>query len=176
MKKECDANGLEYELLMQESAKERFLRQVKASTFDLNKHLVILKQKRQNAAPADSIVAQPEPEEAVNDSEASQSTVEEQIVAAFAPEEPSIFDNAKENVGIPLTQAWLPKGVMSKLTAPKLLVLLRERVKHAKATPPPFTYPTIRPLPSVTYPSISWPTPSSHKKFSIPSLPVLGPV
>lgn len=48
MKKECDANGLEYELLMQESAKERFLRDINNNSLDINKQLVILKQKRQS--------------------------------------------------------------------------------------------------------------------------------
>lgn len=50
MKTECDKNGLEYEILVQDSAKERFLRQV--SNFhnpfpDLTKNFVIMKQKRE---------------------------------------------------------------------------------------------------------------------------------
>lgn len=55
MKKECDKNGLDYEILLQDdSAKERFLRQVHgyhpASPFsDYSKNFVIMKQKREPA-------------------------------------------------------------------------------------------------------------------------------
>jgi hypothetical protein len=77
MKDECDAHGLEYEILMQDAAKERFLRQVKNDGFDINdlgKHLVILKQKRASnssdpvvasAAPKDETVAAGNPDETV---------------------------------------------------------------------------------------------------------------
>lgn len=63
MKQECDAHGLEYEILMQEAAKARFLRQVKPEGFDFNdfsKHLVILKQKRASNT-TDPVVAAPAP-------------------------------------------------------------------------------------------------------------------
>lgn len=63
MKQECDAHGLEYEILMQEAAKARFLRQVKPEGFDFNdfsKHLVILKQKRASNS-TDPIVGAPAP-------------------------------------------------------------------------------------------------------------------
>ncbi|KAG5679067.1 hypothetical protein PVAND_008664 [Polypedilum vanderplanki] len=66
MKKECDKNGLEYELIMQESTKERFLRQIKAGPHPFKNFadsFVIMKQKRDNpvepkavAAPVDTIV------------------------------------------------------------------------------------------------------------------------
>lgn len=59
MKSECDAHGLEYEIIMQEAAKARFLRQVKKEGFDLNdfsKHLVVLKQKRASNS-SDPVVA-----------------------------------------------------------------------------------------------------------------------
>lgn len=56
MKKECDKNGLEYEILLQDSAKERFLRQVSThpnpnsfSDFDFSKNFVIMKHKREPA-------------------------------------------------------------------------------------------------------------------------------
>lgn len=58
MKTECDKSGLEYELIMQESAKERFMRHVPADkTIDFSKHLILLKTKRQsNSTSSDPIV------------------------------------------------------------------------------------------------------------------------
>jgi len=52
MKTECDKNGLEYELLMQEATKERFLRQIRPNMMPfekLSKNLVIIKKKREDS-------------------------------------------------------------------------------------------------------------------------------
>jgi hypothetical protein len=134
MKKECDANGLEYELLMQESAKERFLREIKGNPMDFTKHLVILKQKRQSAsstteptvAAADPHVAAPAPD------------TEEPIVAAPAPTDSPV-------VGNPLAAFASANGKAAiaglsgfgTLNAPKILVQLRQRLEnlHPRAAP-----------------------------------------
>lgn len=133
MKKECDANGLEYELLMQESAKERFLREIKGSHMDLSKHLVILKQKRQSASSTpEPVVHAPAPS-----SEAPE-------VAAAEPESHAP-EAAEDNVvGVPLSAALASlggkaaiagKSAFATLAAPKLLVTLRERLGNLKNAP-----------------------------------------
>lgn len=157
MKKECDANGLEYELLMQDSAKERFLREVKGSPMDLSKHLVILKQKRQS----------------------SPSTTEPTVGAAAPSSEGPVVGAADSEaqlegetplLGSPLTFGALGgkaaisgKSVFAALAAPKLLVNLRERFNVLRplttrapfilpklivttAAPAKIVFPTFRPL------------------------------
>lgn len=131
MKKECDANGLEYELLMQDSAKERFLREIKGSPMDLNKHLVILKQKRQSATTTREPTVGAAP------------TSESADVGA-APAESSA-DGETPRLGSPLALAIGGKSAFAALTAPKLLVNLRERfnILAPQTTRVPFVLPKL---------------------------------
>lgn len=160
MKKECDANGLEYELLMQESAKERFLREIKRDPMDISKHLLILKQKRQSeASTTDPTVAAPSP------------SSEEPKVAASASESPAESEN---HVGAPLSAlaafggkaAISGKTALATLTAPKLLVLLRERLGNIKA--PPSRAPIVLPRLALSSPA--------PVKITFPSFPTLKPL
>jgi hypothetical protein len=167
MKKECDANGLEYELLMQESAKERFLREIKRDPLDISKHLLILKQKRQSeASTTDPTVA------------ASAPSSEEPNVAASASESPAEKEN---HVGAPLsalaafggkaaisgkTAAVAGKAALATLTAPKLLVLLRERLGNIKA--PPTHAPIVLPRLGSSSPATI--------KITFPPFPTLKPL
>lgn len=157
MQKECDANGLEYELLMQESAKERFLREVKGSSGDLSKHLVILKQKRQSASTEPIVGATP-------------STTAESIVGA-AQNSSSVDEENK--VGMPFAElvstlggkgAIAGKTAIATLTVPKLLVLMRERLANAVKVPAATRAPFILPKLATT---------AAPAKFS---LPTFGPV
>lgn len=168
MKKECDANGLEYELIMQESAKERFLRQVKGNAADLNKHLVVLKQKRQSA----STTTEPTVGAAAPSSNSSDPNV-----AAPAPK---VNDNDNNVVGMPLTALVTSlngkaaiaglnqKSAMSDLRTSKLLIMLQERWANRKSERTPITLPTIvftTPAPTTT-----------TKKFTWKPFPTLPPV
>lgn len=153
MKKECDANGLEYELLMQESAKERFLREIKGNTVDFNKHLVILKQKRQSAsATPEATVGAPAPEE--------------QNVAAPNPK------SEESVVGAPLAAitSLTGKAAIAGLTVPKVIMMLRDRFPGvAPVTIKPIALPTLRttqpPTTKFTFPPLP----------ALPALPTFGP-
>lgn len=167
MKKECDANGLEYELMMQESAKERFMREIKGNPVDFSKHLVILKQKRQSAASStEPTVAAPAP------------SSEAPVVAAAEPESPAPKD-ADEKVGAPLSAAlasFRGKAAIAgnsgfgTLTAPKLLVQLRERLGNIR-TPATRTPAKIN-LPRLTATA----TTAAAPRISFPPLPKLQPL
>ena len=66
MKTECDKNGLEYELLMQEATKERFLRQIRPNMMPfekLSKNLVIIKKKREDSTVKAAPTEEPKPTE-----------------------------------------------------------------------------------------------------------------
>lgn len=131
MKKECDANGLEYELLMQESAKERFLRQVKEKASpDFTKHLMILKQKRgtDTAAPAE--------------------TPSEPIVGAAAPSsDPIVAAPGPTSAAAPEEVVGVPLDPFSQLKVKKVLVDFRESISKLRnavtPAPAPITWPTI---------------------------------
>ncbi len=91
MKNECDKNGLEYEILMQESAKERFLRQVGSYSnpfTDLAKNFVILKHKREPSPTPDNVF-----------SASDNNNIADSIVAASNP-----IENADDGhvLGMPL--------------------------------------------------------------------------
>lgn len=154
MKKECDANGLEYELMMQESAKERFMREVKGTSMDFNKNLVILKQKRQSAPTSnpDPVVAAPAP------------TTKEPTVGA-----PS--NQTDDRLGNPLAAfasfngkaALSGQTALATLTAPKLLVMMRERFEAQR--------PQARPAPIVL--PRNGGTASATPRFSLPPMPTL---
>lgn len=161
MKKECDANGLEYEVLMQESAKERFLREISGNSLDFNKHLVILKQKRQSAAAtAEPVVAAPAP-----------SATTDSVVGAPAtsatPAEPTLGDPFAAITAFGGKAAIAGKTAFAGLTAPKILVMLKERLERGRSpatTRKPIVLPT-------------WPTPSvAPTTRPRPSLPSLLPV
>lgn len=168
MKKECDANGLEYELLMQESAKERFLREVKGNTLELNKHLVILKQKRQSAPST--------PEPTVGAAAPTSTNSSDPVVAAPAP--PAKADNF---VGMPLSAltasingksviAGLSRNsAIADLNTSKLLIMLRERIANRKTTTrapitlPRFTITTSAPRSAAT-------------RYTFPTFPSFAPI
>lgn len=165
MKKECDANGLEYELLMQESTKDRFLREVKGSTFDLKKHLVVLKQKRESdiVTPAPTVGAAPT-EPTVG---ATVSSTIDPVVGNTQSTPPA--SKPEVNVGMPLTGLVATLNGKSAiagtdLKTSKLLVLIRERFANSK--PAPTSAPFV--LPKVSLPTI---TPrAAPSKFSLPDL------
>lgn len=151
MQKECDANGLEYELLMQETVKERFLREVKGSSGDLSKHLVVLKQKRQSATTEPTLGVTPSTEPVVAAAQNSSSVDEENKVGIPLPALASSIGGKSAIAG---------KTAISTLTVPKLLVLMRERLANVvkpATTLGPFVLPKLA-------------------KFSIPALPTLAPV
>lgn len=133
MKKECDANGLEYELLMQESAKERFMRHVKEKASpEFAKHLMILKQKR----GTDTVAAEAAPEPVVG----APVPPSDPVVAAPAPEPAAAAP--EEVVGAPLLV-----DPFSTLQVKKLLVDVKDgfsKVRNAfSPTQAPITWPTI---------------------------------
>jgi hypothetical protein len=179
MKKECDANGLEYEVLMKESAKERFLREIKGNSnaLDINKHLVILKQKRQSAT-----------------------STTEPVVAAPAPSDDPVVAAAQNSssdgdiVGAPhAAGAIAGKAAIAGLTAPKLLIQLRERFGGIGAgragagaglfgaragTGGRLTLPALPALPSLPSPAPVRPAPGSNRasapapsRLSLPTIP-----
>lgn len=162
MKKECDANGLEYELMMQESAKERFLREIKGNGLDFNRNFVILKQKRQNAAPAvtDPRVAAPAPVVAAAE------PTNEPIVGAAEPstEEPRLAAPFAALTALGGKAAIAGKTAIAGLTVPKLLVLMRERL--AGGNPAPARRPLV--LPPIT-------STAAPAKLTLPTLPTLPP-
>lgn len=137
MKKECDRNGLEYELVMQESTKDRFLREVQGNTFDLNKHLVILKQKRDSPAP------QPQHDKPPHDKPYPNAPKNANPADGAAPPknaDPTVGNAPDESVGMPLTSLVASLNGKSAiagtdLQASKLLVLIRERLANFKQAP-----------------------------------------
>lgn len=172
MKKECDANGLEYELLMQESAKERFLRDINNNSLDFNKHLVILKQKRQSAtSTTEQTVGAAAPAPAPEDpsvGSANSLDVEENrvgnplalVVNSFNIKSPIGGGAALAGGGSGLAGA---KSALAGVAAPKLLYILRERLAEIKAAPAikapaPFVLPAVTTAEPV------------KQKFSLPSI------
>lgn len=172
MKEECDAHGLEYEILMQDAAKERFLRQVKNDGFninDLSKHLVILKQKRASnsseptvgaAAPSDPTVAQAKP-------------TDETVAAPLA--KLASLTGFKAIAGLGAGLGGLGKGLPANWNINRILVDARN------------AFPTMAPLPTmapinlknaVTLPAASAPSLPSLPRISLPPaspLPTIAP-
>lgn len=163
---------------MQPSAKERFMREIKGSSqMDLNKHLVILKQKRQSASSAAPVTKAPAAAEP-NLGAAPPSEPEAPVVAA-ANKEPAADD---ETVALPLSAlvaSLTGKGAiagfdvnnaMSRLAPNRILVMLRDRfTTRAPSTLRPLTLPT-RPQTSAPF---SFPTLRPAQPFN---LPTFGPV
>lgn len=140
MKKECDANGLEYELIMQEGAKERFLRQIQPNNFDINKHFVALKQKRQNKPAAKSAPSKPAPTPAPTPAPAPEEEEEPKVgAAADEAEEPTVggpmaktsLAGAKAIAGL----NGLGVKAVANLQSSKLMVFLKEKMAEAKFAP-----------------------------------------
>lgn len=202
MKKECDANGLEYELLMKESTKERFLREVKGNTFDLNKHLVVLKQKRNEPKPEPHADDHSKPDDDPSVGSPQDSTNDEASNAVVGKAAPD------EILGMPLTSLAAKFNGKSALAAAdlqasKLLVTIRERFANLKPVPtlapvviPPvttvasvtprkFSLPDLRSLPTYSLPPISLPpyslptyslpTYTGFPKFVTPAAPIVQP-
>jgi hypothetical protein len=183
MKKECDRNGLEYELLMQESTKERFLRQIKANPTPFGNFansFVIMKQKRDSEVPAEDepivgaprgIVVQPGYEKPATPAAKNQKgdNLEDDEENVGAPQK------EKENVGFPLTikaaalDGKLAIAGLSKGFAPgKLLISLRDSIAPRPTAPPA---PPRRPAASVTFPTLAPITfPSRAPPPAFPSL------
>lgn len=113
MKKECDKNGLEYEILVQDSAKERFLRQVSSyhPFSDLTKNFVIMKQKREPSptpepakSSADPIVGAANPQSSPSKPTSSRSSDAEgadHMVGAANPK-PDAGEDEKQMLGMPI--------------------------------------------------------------------------
>lgn len=118
MKKECDANGLEYELLVQESAKERFLREIKGNSYDFGKHLVLLKHKRDSEPQVGA--AAPEPQVGAAAPEPQVGAAPDEQVAAPAPD---VAASQDPNVGKPLSML---ASFVSGLKTSRLLVSLQD--------------------------------------------------
>lgn len=173
MKKECDANGLEYELLMPNSAKDRFERQINGEPMDLAKHLVILKQKRQSATSTT--------EPTVG---AAAPSGDGPVVGAAAPENSGAAPSDGPIVGAPLSAAinslagkaaiagLTPLAPFNTLTAPKVLVTLRERLANITPRPAPPALPSRAPI---TLPRISITT-AAPRKISIPTFAPIAPL
>lgn len=163
MKKECDANGLEYELLMQESAKERFLREINSSNADFNKHLVVLKQKRQSESTNVPTVGAPAPSES------------EPVVAA-PKSETEIEDPNIGNPPRPAIASVNGAAAISGIQFPRVLVMLRERFGNIQPLVLPASRTNVAPAIRFSFPSLptvsSLPALSSLPSFS--SLPTLG--
>lgn len=169
MKTECDAHGLEYEILMQESAKARFLRQVKQDGFDINdlsKHLVILKQKR-NSNSTDPKVAAANP----SDPTVAAPNAEDEKVAG--PLAISSMAGFKAIAGLTsgLTSG-LTNGLPRNWNIPRILVDARNA--QFPRLPSPAPLPTIS-LKPVTFPPMSsLPTPAPLPAIKWPPAPRAG--
>jgi hypothetical protein len=146
MKQECDAHGLEYEILMQESAKARFLRQVKQDGFninDLSKHLIILKQKRASNS-SDPNVGAAKKDETVAAAKPAEDTVALPIASKIAS-----MTGLKALSGLG-GGFGLGNALPSNWNIPKILVDAR----NAFSSPAPL--PTINLKSSVTLPSLPY--------------------
>lgn len=122
MKNECDKNGLEYELLLQESAQARFLRDVKKNNLDFGKHFILLKSKRESADEPVVGVAAPEVKK-----------IDDPIVGAAVPD----GEQADTIVGNPIGRKVVAGKVAGKTAAviapAKILVILTERLADARS-------------------------------------------
>jgi hypothetical protein len=163
MKDECDKNGLEYELLMQETTKDRFMRQVQAHPelfSKFNKNFYILKQKRDSedaagVAPQETSAVEPKSE----------------VLGAPAPESaaPAAAEPQSSVLGVPLsaltasTNGKLAIAGLSALSPSKLMMSIRDRLSPSQSifrslTTPRSIFATQRSAP------VSIPT------FALPSL------
>lgn len=104
MKKECDKNGLEYEVLLQDSAKERFLRQTSSYQFpDFSKNFVIMKQKREPTPTPDPQVGSSDPVVgAANPAEIKSSNPEADPIVGAANPNPDAAEEEPPRLGMPL--------------------------------------------------------------------------
>lgn len=109
MKEECDKNGLEYELMLQESAQARFLRDVRKNNLDFGKHFILLKSKRD--APAGEVKQI------------------DTVIGAAAPGE-----QADPLVGNPIGKKVVAGKTAAAVIAPaKILVILTARLADARS-------------------------------------------
>lgn len=174
MEKECDANGLEYELLMQDATKERFMRDVKSNPMDFAKHLVILKQKRQSAASTtEPTVAAPAPASAAPPA-SEKKPDEEHVEAEEPPKEEAAEGPVVGNPFAAITSlggkaAIAGKSAFAALAAPKILVTLRERFANLRPASP--RAPIVLPKLSVTTAA-----PAPQPRISFPPLPSFKPL
>jgi hypothetical protein len=114
MKKECDKNGLEYEILLQDSAKERFLRQVSGyqNPFtDFSKNFVIMKQKREPSPTPEPEAKSADPVVGASNPTASKSTDAESandpLVGAANP---TSDDEQSPKLGMPVMAGKMAAG------------------------------------------------------------------
>lgn len=179
MKKECDKNGLEYEILTQdENGRDRFSRQIDVQTFaDLSKNFAIMKSKREPQT-----VKQTKTETVVEETKS-----EDPTVAAPAPEAEK--EEPKEDiVGFPIAAAKTSKAGalafagLGKLEANKLMFALSNLKERFPSPPPPPAFPALPKLPSLR---VAAPAPVhtttaapsiSHKKSSSKSHLILQPL
>lgn len=183
MKTECDKNGLEYELLMQEATKERFLRQIRPNMpfENLSKNLVIIKKKREDS----TVKAVP--------TEAPQSTEDPHLAAPHLPainnpvlpelphfDLPNLhldnlnFDNLNldnlnlGNIGnlnldnfdfgnLNLGAAPQPFQFPDNFEPGRLLMNFRATTTEKPTDPPAHTLPTLPTLSPISFPPITWP-------------------
>lgn len=152
MKTECDKNGLEYELLMQEATKERFLRQIKPNMMPfeaLSKNLVIIKKKREDKVDSSESpkLAAPAP-----------ARLQEESPKLAAPAPTSSFNLPQFNLPhIDLPQINLAEPIdfsaLSRLESPSVVINMRDmghRLGSAlTSTMAPVTLPSNIQLPSL---------------------------
>ena len=125
MKDECDKNGLEYELLLQESAQARFLRDVKKNNLDFGKNFILLKSKRESADP---VVGAAAPDE--------KKIVDPIVGAAPAGDQVDplvgnpIGRRVTPGIGVAGTKAAAAAAVIAPA---KMLVILTERLADARS-------------------------------------------
>lgn len=176
MKKECDKNGLEYELLMQESTKERFLRQAKSNPLPFKNFansFVILKQKRDSDQPEPAEIPAIEDEGPLVGAPRERSNIVVQPGYDKPAPPPKNVAAKEQTLGFPLAlktaalDGKLAIAGLSKLRPERLLISLRDIVPARR---PAAAVPTVaRPPPAASAPSI--PSLPSLRPISFPSRP-----
>lgn len=157
MKKVCDKNGLEYEILVNdESDKERFSRQIDANTFaDLTKNFAIMKTKREpQSNRPDPVVKAAEPKPSPAEEEDSR-------LGAAAPEEKDEADN-DSIVGSPLKVSAKAASIagakvfagLGNLNTNKLMFTL-PNLRNS--------FPTVAPPAKRVFPGLSLPAPATAR-------------
>lgn len=185
MKTECDKNGLEYELLMQEATKERFLRQIRPNMMPfekLSKNLVIIKKKREDstvkAAPLEEPQSTGDPHLAVPHLSAVNNQVLPKLPHFDLPNfqlDNLNFDNLNLdnlNLGnirnlhldnldfgnLNLGAAPQPFAFPDNFEPGRLLMSFRATTTPKPTDPPAHTLPTLPTLAPISFRPITWPS------------------
>ncbi|CAO1304665.1 unnamed protein product [Diamesa hyperborea] len=122
MKHECDKNGLEYELLLQESAQARFLRDVKKNNLDFGKHFILLKSKRESEPVVGAVATEVK-------------TVDDPLVGAAPASEvdPLVGNPIGRRVAGGKITGTKAAAAAAVIAPAKILVVLTERLADARS-------------------------------------------